>query len=91
MSEVVTFPTKPGLDDMIAEDLAFPVETPDHASAFRHLEDEICDLTLMADIASALASELLNKPNLPREADRLIFTVQQLANMIGEFKKRYHC
>jgi len=62
--EVITFPTKPGLDDMIAEDLAFPVETPDHASAFRHLEDEICDLTLMADIASALATELLNKPNL---------------------------
>jgi hypothetical protein len=38
-----------------------------------------------------LASELLNKPNLPREADRLIFTVQQLANIIAEFKKRYHC
>ena len=60
--EVITFPTKPGLDDITAEDLALPVEAPDHASPFRYLEDEICDLTLMVDIASGLASELLNSP-----------------------------
>ena len=69
MSNVVNFPTKLSIDSMTAEERASLLSavldnTERFASAFMALEDEICDLTLMADIASALASELLNKPNL---------------------------
>ena len=92
--EVITFPTKPGLDDITAEDLALPVEAPDHASPFRYLEDEICELTLMVDIASGLASELLNSPTSARgrSSDFHCAAARQHDRRIQEatFKKRYH-
>ena len=102
MSEVVNFPTGLNIDCKKAEDFAeFPVRrhlvavareesTERLASAFRALEGEICDLALMGDITEGLAGDLINQTGLPREADRLLFAVEQLAKLIGEFRTRYY-
>ena len=101
MSEVVNFPTGQKTFTT-AEDFAeFPevrrdlVAVPGEertercASACRSLEGEVCDLVLMAAITKGLAGDLINKPGLPREADRLLYAVEQLAKQIKEFKTRF--
>ena len=102
MSEVVDFPTGLKIDCTTTEDFAeFPAEVrrdlvavPGErmercASACRSLEGEVCDLVLMAAITKGLAGDLINKPGLPREADRLLYAVEQLAKQIKEFKTRF--
>ena len=102
MSEVVSFPTGLKIDCRTAEDFAeFPEvrrdlvavpgeeRTERFASSCRSLEGEVCDLVLMAAITKGLAGDLINKPGLPREADRLFYAVEQLAKQIKEFKTRF--
>ena len=95
MSEVVNFPTGLKIDFTKAEVrrglVAVPGEerTERCASACRSLEGEVCDLVLMAAITKGLADDLINKPGLPREADRLFYAVEQLTKQIREFKTRF--
>ena len=103
MSEVVKFPTGLKIDCMTAKDFAeFPAEVRHHltpqgiakttnrcASGCRSLEGEVCDLVLMAAITKGLAGDLINKPGLPREVDRLFYAVEQLAKQVKEFKTRF--
>ena len=103
MSEVVNFPTGLKIDCTTTEDFAeFPAEVRLHltpqgiakptnrcTSACMSLEGEVCDLVLMAAITKGLADDLINKPGLPREADRLFYAVEQLTKQIREFKTRF--
>lgn len=70
-----------------------PSKTVKHfVSAFMNLENEICDLDRMGEIAEILMMEWFETTGSspPRQAELAVCAVQQLHKLLSEFKTKYY-
>jgi hypothetical protein len=84
MSDIVKFPgdaPRPEANAALARD-----------ERFRDLENEVCDLERMGEIADRLVAHWLNVASnpLPREAELAVCSVQQVDRALKQFKTQYY-